>query len=174
VFRLAFCHDGRVNSARHSPAGKILVIDDDPVVLSALSLILKAGGYQVFEAGDAPAAFSLARRIRPDLIVLDIFFPPDAGQSGNAWDAFMIIEWFQRMGVIGDTPIIVISGAEPGPFHARCLAGGVAAFFSKPVNPGELLDTIRQILGDRAGKHQPCTHSRHNWSTPSASAQRSM
>jgi CheY-like chemotaxis protein len=163
-----------VNSARHSPAGKILVIDDDPVVLSALSLVLKSGGYQVFEAGDASAAFSLARRIRPDLIMLDIFFPPDAGQSGNAWDAFMIIEWFQRMGVIGDTPIIVISGAEPGPFQDRCLAGGVAAFFSKPVNSGELLDTIRQILGDRVSNYQPGAYSSHSVKMPSARVQRSM
>lgn len=163
-----------MNSARHLPAGKILVIDDDPVVLSALSLVFKARGYQVFEAGDGPAAFSVARRIRPDLIVLDIFFPPDAGQSGNAWDAFMIIEWFQRMGVIEDTPIIVISGVEPGPFHDRCLAGGVAAFFSKPVNPRELLDNIRQILGVRVGKYQPGAHSSHSLKMPSACVQRSM
>jgi CheY-like chemotaxis protein len=174
VFLSAFCHDGRVNSARHLPAGKILVIDDDPVVLSALSLVLKAEGYQVFEAGDAPAAFSLARRIRPDLIVLDIFFPPDVGQSGNAWDGFMIIEWFRHMGVIGDTPIIIISGAEPGPFHDRCLANGVAAFFSKPVNSGELLDTIGQILGEHVRKYQPGVHSSHSVKMPSARVQRSM
>jgi CheY-like chemotaxis protein len=104
LFCPVFCHHGPVNAARNLPAGKILVIDDNPVVPSALSPALKSGGYQVFEAGDVPAAFHLARRIRPDLIVLDIFFPPDVSQSGNSWDAFMIIEWFQRMGVVGDTP----------------------------------------------------------------------
>jgi CheY-like chemotaxis protein len=163
-----------VSSARFSPAGKILVIDDDPVVVSALSLVLKSGGYQVFEAGDGPAAFHLARRVRPDLIVLDIFFPPDVSQSGNSWDAFMIIDWFQRMGVIGDTPVIVISGAEPEPFRGRCLAGGVAAFFSKPINTRELLDTIRQILGDRVNRGQLSEHSSHSLKIPSARVQRSI
>lgn len=144
-----------MNSARHLPARKILLIDDNQVDRSALSLLLGSAGYQVFEAGDAPAAFSLARRILPDLIVLDLFFPPDVGQSGNSWDAFMIIEWFERMGVIGDTPVIVISGAEPGQFRDRCLAGGVAAFFSKPIIPVELLGAICQILGRHVTKGMP-------------------
>jgi CheY-like chemotaxis protein len=136
----------------HLPAAKILVVDDNQVDRSTLSLLLGAAGYQVFEAGDAPAAFSLARRIRPDLVVLDIFFPPDVSQSGNSWDAFMMIEWFQRMGVIGAAPVIVISGAEPGQFQGRCLAGGVAAFLAKPINSRELLDTIRQLLEDRVSE----------------------
>jgi CheY-like chemotaxis protein len=109
----------------------------------------------VFTAGDGPEAFNQARRVRPDLILLDIFFPPDTSQSGNSWDAFMIIDWFQHMGVIGDTPIIVISGAEPEAFRDRCLAGGAAAFFSKPIDTHELLDTIRRILGDRVSRAVP-------------------
>ena len=156
-----------------STPGKILVIDDNPVVLGALSLALKAGGYQVFEAVDASAAFHLARRVRPDLIVLDIFFPPDTSQSGNSWNAFMIIDWFRRMGVIGNTPIIVISGAETEMFRERCLADGVAAFFTKPVDHRGLLDAVGQILGDRAGRSQPGQHSSHSVKMPSARVQRS-
>jgi CheY-like chemotaxis protein len=144
-----------MNPVPKLPAGKILVIDDNPVVLSTLSLALESGGYQVFEADDGPAAFSLARRIRPDLILLDIFFPPDISQSGNSWDAFMIIDWFKRMGVLGDAPVIIISGAEPDQFRDRCLAGGVAAFFSKPINIYELLDTIGKLLGDRMNEKVP-------------------
>ena len=136
-------------------AGKILVIDDDPVAVSALSLVLQSGGYQVFEAGDASAAFSLTRRIRPDLIVLDIFFPPDVNESGNSWDAFMILEWLQRAGAIENTPVVVVTGAEPEPFRDRCLAAGVAAFFTKPVNPRELLDTVRRLVGICADQAAP-------------------
>jgi CheY-like chemotaxis protein len=174
VFPPVFCHHRRVSPTSSLSAGKILVIDDDPVVLKVMSLVLQSEGYQVFEAGDGPAAFHLARRVRPDLIVLDIFFPPDAGQSGNSWDAFMIIEWFQHMGAVGNTPIIVVSGAEPGQFRKRCLASGVAAFLSKPVNPGELLDAVGQILGGRASRGQPCEHSSHSVKMPSACVQRSM
>ena len=97
----------------------------------------------------------MVRRIRPDLILLDILFPPDTGQSGNSWDAFMIIDWFQRMGVVGSTPIIVISGAEPEKFRDRCLAGGVAAFLSKSVDTRELLGTIHTILGGQVSPEIP-------------------
>jgi len=155
----AFCftlwENRAVSLASKLTAGKILVIDDNQVIRSTLSFALESGGYAVFTADDGPEAFKLVRRIRPDLILLDIFFPPDTSQSGNSWDAFMIIDWFQHMGVIGHTPIIVISGAEPEKFRDRCLAGGVAAYFSKPIETRELLDTIHQILGGSVNRKAP-------------------
>jgi CheY-like chemotaxis protein len=128
------------------PAKKILVVDDDPVVLKALFLALRSRGYEMFAAFDGPEAFSIARQERPDLILLDIFYPPDAAQSGNTWDAFLIIDWLQRSSVGYGIPIIIISVAEPGEFRERCLAAGAVGFFQKPINLPELLDTIQQIF----------------------------
>jgi CheY-like chemotaxis protein len=127
------------------PAKKILVVDDDPVVLKALFLALRSRGYEMFAAFDGPEAFSIARQERPDLILLDIFFPPDAAESGNTWDAFLIIDWLQRSSVGYGIPIIIISVAEPGEFRDRCLAAGAAGYFQKPINLPELLDAIQQI-----------------------------
>ena len=73
-------------------------MDDDPVVLKVLSSALKSKGYEVFTAVDGPEAFRCVGRKKPDLILLDIFFPPDIFQSGNTWDAFLIMHWLQRMG----------------------------------------------------------------------------
>ena len=94
------------------PAKKILVVDDDPVILKALSWDLEHAGYEVLTAVDGPDAFAVVRRQRPDLILLDIFFPPDVFQSGNTWDAFLIMQWLQRMGESRNRriPVIVISG----------------------------------------------------------------
>jgi two-component system cell cycle response regulator DivK len=128
------------------PAKKILVVDDDPVVLKALFLALRSRGYEMFAAFDGPEAFSIARQEKPDLILLDIFFPPDAAQSGNTWDAFLIIDWLQRSSVGYGIPILIISVAEPGEFRERCLAAGAAGYFQKPVNLPELLDAIQQIF----------------------------
>jgi len=58
------------------PTEKILVVDDNPVTLKALSLALEPKGYEVFTAVDGPEAFTIVRREKPDLILLDIFFPP--------------------------------------------------------------------------------------------------
>jgi two-component system KDP operon response regulator KdpE len=130
------------------PTKKILVVDDNPVILKALSLALEPKGYEVFTAVDGPAAFTVVLWEQPDLILLDIFFPPDIFQSGNTWDAFQIMHWLQRMGgpQANRTPVFVISGAEPGEFRDRCLAAGAVDYFQKPVQIPELLDAIQQIF----------------------------
>src|ERR1700690_2564248 len=79
------------------PTKKILVVDDNPITLKVLSSVLESKGYEVFTAVDGPEAFTIVRREKPDLILLDIFFPADVFQSGNTWDAFLIMNWLQRM-----------------------------------------------------------------------------
>ena len=127
---------------------KILVVDDNPIILSVLSSALKPRGYEVFTAVDGPAAFTVVLQEQPDLILLDIFFPPDIFQSGNTWDAFLIMHWLQRMGgpQASRTPVFVISGAEPGEFRDRCLAAGAVYYFQKPIKMPELLDAVQQIF----------------------------
>jgi len=131
------------------PAKKILVVDDDPVILKALSWDLERGGYEVITAVDGPEAFAVVRQQKPDLILLDFFFPPDAFQSGNTWDGFLIIQWLQRMGDPRNRhiPVIVISGAEPQEFGPRCLAAGAVAYLQKPLRVPELLAAIQQATG---------------------------
>ncbi len=151
-----------VNATSHVGSRKILVVDDNPVLLRALSLALGARGYDVFTAVDASEAFGFARLEKPDLILLDIFFPPEVTQNGMTWDAFRIIEWMQRVGVAVGVPIIVMTGAEPEEFEDRCLAVGAAAFFHKPINIAELLDAIRRIFDPvvEAAESEPGVNSR--------------
>ena len=134
---------------------KILVVDDNPVILRALALALGARNYEVLTASDASEAFGFARLERIDLILLDIFFPPDVNQNGMTWNAFRIIEWMQRIGIAPGVPIIVISTGESGEFQNRCLEAGAAAFFPKPLNMSELLMTIQQILDPESGCSAP-------------------
>ena len=142
-------HTETVVMALTSPINRILVVDDNPVMLKVLLLGLKSNGYEVFTAVDGPEAFSIVRQEKPDLILLDILFPPDIFESGNTWDAFVIMHWLQHMGDFQgkNIPVFVISGAEPEEFRDRCLAAGAANYFQKPVKIPELLDAIQQILG---------------------------
>ena len=141
-----------MNTAANLSVRKILVIDDNPVILKALFPALKSRGHEVYAAVDGPEAFSIARREKLDLILLDIFFPPDAAQSGNTWDAFLIIDWLRRIGVGDGIPIIVISGARVAEYEDRCLAAGVTAFFPKPLDLPRLLDTVQEIFDRKAGQ----------------------
>jgi CheY-like chemotaxis protein len=62
---------------------KILVVDDDPVFTKAISFRLKAEGFEVITALDGGEAVSAMRRHKPDLLVVDIFFPPDVAHGGG-------------------------------------------------------------------------------------------
>jgi CheY-like chemotaxis protein len=126
---------------------KILVVDDNPVVLKAFELKLKALGFNVLTATEGAAAVSMARQEQPDLIVLDINFPPDVGSSGLQWDGFNIMQWMQRFQEAASIPVIIITGADPEKVKERAMTAGAAAFFQKPINNEEFLITVRRILG---------------------------
>jgi len=127
---------------------RILVVDDDPVVRRKMFLRLKNNGYEVISAVDGAEAVSASRKQKPDLILLDISFPPDVAHGGGvAWDGFRIIEWLRRLDESRNIPVIVISGSDPEKCKARALAKGAIAFFQKPVDDDELLDVIEKTLG---------------------------
>jgi len=130
-----------------APSKKILVVDDNQVILKTLSFKLKSEGYQVLTADDGSVAISTARNEKPDLILLDILFPPDVSHGGGVpWDGFLIMEWLRRGDDGRNVPIIIISGADPAKYKDRSLAAGAVAFFQKPINNEELLAAIRKAL----------------------------
>ena len=126
------------------PAKKILVVDDDEVVLKTLSLKLHGAGYEVFTAMDGAEAVAAARKEHPDLVVLDIGFPPAV--DGVPWDGFRIMDWFQRLNPKKKIPIIIITGRDDPNYKERATRSGVVAFFHKPIDHGDLLKVIRTVL----------------------------
>ena len=131
-------------SANPTPAKKILVVDDNEIILKTVSLKLQGAGYQVITALDGSEAVAAARREAPDLVLLDISFPPDVG--GVEWDGFRIMEWFRRMENVKKTPVIVITGGETVKNRERAISGGAVAFFNKPLDHDDLLKVIRATL----------------------------
>jgi CheY-like chemotaxis protein len=139
--------DAKRMSENHIPDGKkILVVDDNPVILRHLSMILRANGFETTTAQDGADVVCCLRKQRPDLILLDIFFPWQAEQSSSMWDGFEILQWLRRMGGAADIPFIVISAADPDKYKSRSLAEGARAFFSKPVPIPELIETIYSVF----------------------------
>jgi CheY-like chemotaxis protein len=135
---------------------KILVVDDSALILKAMSLKLTANGYDVITAEDGGTAVSAVRTEKPDLILLDLSFPPDVAHGGGvAWDGFLIMTWLQRMDEAKHIPIIVISGSEPAKFKDRALAAGAVNFFHKPIDNDALLTVIRETLEKSGAVTQP-------------------
>jgi len=123
---------------------KILVIDDNEIILKTTSMKLQSAGYQVFTALDGSEGVAAVRRVKPDLVLLDIAFPPDV--SGMSWDGFRIMDWLHRVDETKKIPIIVISGVVEEKNRQRAIRSGAVAFFSKPVNFDEMIKVIRATL----------------------------
>jgi DNA-binding response OmpR family regulator len=132
---------GKVNPA------DILIVDDDPDMLQALQVRLKASGYHVHCAEDGMGAISEARKHAPDLIVLDLGIP--------AGDGFVVLETLKKNIDLSSIPVIVLSGRDRRANEERVLNAGAKAFLQKPVESNEFLAVIRQALGE--------THQRPGW-----------
>ena len=131
---------------------KILIVDDNPVVLKAFELKLNASGFQVLTATDGSAAVNIARHEHPEIIVLDMHFPPDVGSSGLQWNGFTIMQWMHRFSEAANIPVIIISSDEVTKFQDKAAAAGAVACFQKPINHEEFLIAVRRTLGQAAAK----------------------
>ncbi len=133
-------------------AKKILVVDDNRVILHTLKLALQPKGYQVLTAPGGAETLSTLRREKPDLILLDLNFPPDTANIGGPFqDGFFIIEWLRRTPEAETIPIIIISSTDPAQYMDRATAAGVVACFHKPIDYDKLLEVIHATLGEETG-----------------------
>jgi len=123
---------------------KILVVDDDPVILKAFAIKLKASNYEVLTAGDGSTAVNIVRTQKPDAILLDINFPDDFGSV--PWDGFRIMEWLKRLDGVAKIPIFIISGGDPNKYVVRARELGAVGFFRKPVVHEELAAALQRVL----------------------------
>ena len=127
-------------------AKKILVVDDNPVVLKAMYFLLRNHGYEAVMAATGADTLAALRRDKPDLILLDLDLPDPGNVSNALHDGFIIMDWARRMGSAENIPVIIVSGLAPEDYKARAAAAGITIFFRKPVDNDKLLAAIRDIL----------------------------
>src|SRR5689334_951940 len=101
---------------------KILVVDDNPIIRKALAMKLDASGYMSLVAEEGSQAVKIVRSARPDLIILDVTFPPDVSHGGGIpWDGFLIMDWLRRLDEARDVPVIMISANDTQQVRERAL-----------------------------------------------------
>jgi DNA-binding response OmpR family regulator len=114
---------------------KILIVDDDPNLSHLMAVILtRAGGYEVCEENRSFAALATARRILPDLVLLDVDMP---GKDGG-----FVSRELRGDPALAKTPVLfvtsLISASEAG------LRNG-ERFLAKPIDPKLLLATVASL-----------------------------
>lgn len=118
---------------------KILVVDDDPVIVNLLKLRLTDAGYDVLIAKDGLEGYNLATKSLPDLIILDLVMPVMDGSTLAA----KLKEEERLSGV----PIIFLTCivSEGETLETQHHIGG-HMFFSKPFDSAELIDTVAKMI----------------------------
>lgn len=129
---------------------KILIVDDDRDIRTALNARLRANGYDTSFAGDGISALATARKESPDLILLDIGL--------SAGDGFVFLERVKDLPDVAGIPVIVITARDAAGNREKALAGGAVAFFQKPVDDAELLSAIWRALAAGDSDHTPTNY----------------
>ncbi len=125
----------------------ILVIDDNLVFQKAMLMKLKARGYDVMTAEDGSAASAAMRRLMPDLILLDLNFPPDIANGGGiAWDGFLILRWLRGSREAMNVPVIAVTGGDLNLYRDQCKEAGILDLLAKPLDEELLVAKIRAAL----------------------------
>ena len=119
---------------------RILIIDDEPAIVSALSSQLQQQGFIVSLASTGGLGRESAHRDRPDLIILDLRLPDIDGFT-------LCQELADAPGTCG-TPVILLSGMVRPDIIRRSRAAGCQYFVRKPYDPGALLVLIRHSLDE--------------------------
>lgn len=119
---------------------RVLVVDDEPIVLKSCRMVLEAEGWEVTSAGSVPEALSILESLTPDLLLIDVKMPVYDGM-------YLMRKVKERKPGI---PIIVMSGYPTQETISRAEDLGAAIFLPKPFTPDELAETLRSVTITKA------------------------
>jgi len=116
-------------------AKKIMVVDDDPVIVKYIVALLQDNGYLTCTASDGLEAYEMIKKERPDLITLDL-------EMSEEWGP----KFYRRLAKeeeFKDIPVVVVSGLAWRHLSIR----KAVAYLGKPFEPAELLDIVKKTIG---------------------------
>jgi DNA-binding response OmpR family regulator len=114
---------------------RILVVDDDPAMVGAITALVGTEGHQVITAYDGLTAVRRFREERPDIVLLDLAMPGP--------DGFSVAGQIRAQ---GDAPIVVVSGESSEAAKVRALGIGADDYLVKPFGRAELLARIAAVM----------------------------
>ncbi len=125
---------------------KLLVVDDDPDILDAITTILATQPYDIRTARDGVECVDQVREDIPDLIILDLLMPKK--------DGFAVVRELRENPKYGKIPILILTSVREDASRRRYeletgLAMDVQDYVEKPISPMDLLDRVKKLLESR-------------------------
>ena len=117
----------------------ILVVDDEPFILRALTFVLNREGYRTLSACNGDEALARIREAKPSLVFLDVMMPRRNG--------FEVCQEIKADPGTAGTHIILLTAKGQESDRARGMAVGADEYMTKPFSPSEVLARVREIVG---------------------------
>jgi CheY-like chemotaxis protein len=117
---------------------KVLCIDDDLLLLGLVRDTLEANGYEAITAADGPSGIELAKRIRPDVILVDVLMPRVSG--------FEVCRRLRADPGLKSTPIIVLTAVTDPGLKEKGLEAGANLAMPKPFDPMQIVAILDKAI----------------------------
>ncbi|MBI2709352.1 MAG: response regulator [Actinobacteria bacterium] len=122
-------------------APKILVVEDDPVILDLLVMSFELEGWTVVRASDGAEGLAVARAERPDAVVTDVMMPVHSGLD--------LLADLRGDADLASIPVVVLSARALDRDVEAGFAAGADDYVTKPFEPDDLLERVEKLLGRR-------------------------
>jgi len=117
---------------------KVLVVDDEPEIVKAVGMRLRARGFEVLSAMDGVQATALACSALPDVIILDIGMP-----AGNG---HIVASRLKENPKTASIPVIFLTARTSLRDYRHAVKEGVRKYITKPYDPEMLADAVEDLL----------------------------
>ncbi len=118
----------------------VLIVEDNELNMKLFHDLLDAHGYRTLQTRSGIDALGLARKHRPNLILMDIQLPEVSGLE--------VTKWLKDDEELRDIPVIAVTAFAMKGDEERIRQGGCEAYISKPISIVAFLDTVRRFLGE--------------------------
>jgi two-component system cell cycle response regulator DivK len=120
-------------------AKTVLIVEDNELNMKLFRDLLEAHGYQTSGTSNGFEALDLVRKMRPDLILMDIQLPQVSGLE--------VTRWIKDDPELRTIPVVAVTAFAMKGDEERIREGGCEAYLSKPISVGKFIETVRRFIG---------------------------
>jgi two-component system cell cycle response regulator DivK len=121
-----------------APSKTVLIVEDNELNMKLFNDLLEAHGYRTLQTRDGIEALTLARRHRPDLILMDIQLPEVSGLE--------VTKWMKEDEELRAIPVIAVTAFAMKGDDEKIRNGGCEAYMAKPISVARFLETVGRFL----------------------------
>jgi two-component system cell cycle response regulator DivK len=116
----------------------VLVVEDNELNMKLFHDLLEAHGYNILQTKDGMEALRLARKHRPDLILMDIQLPEVSGLE--------VTKWIKEDDTLKSIPVVAVTAFAMKGDEEKIREGGCEAYIAKPISVTNFLQTVERFL----------------------------